>query len=210
MSTLAKSHGIRLGNLEKNVIQLMWEGDKPPGTPILIWDGICRNYGITFSACPKKDQTKERSKEHQYQCVLTRLIKVRIIKPEMIPTTSKDQNLRPNPRGHGYLYYSLTAFGRLIAEELQQPDPKAVLFLKELADLKKTLDQLRALGHIQVTADQILDVLWQQLSSQNFAGRDEFDRYWNGTKLGIMLRHCGMVKHARVGKGDRRRKYFLG
>ncbi|MDR2700657.1 MAG: hypothetical protein LBC12_07695 [Nitrososphaerota archaeon] len=207
MSTLVKLHVIRIGNLERNVIQLMWEGDKPPGTPVLIWDGICQTYGIEFSAYPKKDQTEELSKENKYKCALTRLVKARLIKPETIPT-STNKFPRLSPKGHGYNYYSLTALGRLVAEELQQPDPKQVLFLKELDNLKTALGWLRALGHVKVTAEQILDALWQ-LSKQSFVDKAEFNRYWNGTKLGRMLQNCGMVKRARVGMKDRRRKYFL-
>jgi hypothetical protein len=207
MPAPVKLHGFKLGKLEKNILNLMWSGDEPQGKLIPIWNDICQTYGIEFSAYPKKDQPEELYKENKYKCALTRLVKARLIKPEIIPTSTNGFS-RLNPKGHGYNYYSLTALGRIVVEELQQPNSKHVLFLKELEDLKTVLGQLKSLGYVQVMANQILDALWQ-LSCQSFVDRGEFDRYWNRTKFGRLLQSCGVVKRVRVGFKDRRCKYFL-
>ncbi|MCL2288081.1 MAG: hypothetical protein FWC33_02730 [Candidatus Bathyarchaeota archaeon] len=206
MSTPVKLHGFNLGKLEKDVIKLMREGDEPPGKPILIWVGICQTYGIDFSAGSKKDQTEELYKENQYKCAISRLIKVRLIKLEIMPT-SKGTFLVPNPRGLGYNYYSLTKLGRLVADKLLQQEHQRVRSLRVKADLRKAFDQLCDLGYVQVTIEQIREVLWQ-LSGDTFGSRAEFDEYLSNVKIGRMLQYCS-VKRTRVSKKDRRQKYQL-
>ena len=119
----------------------------------------------------------------------------------------KDGFSVPDPKGNGYNYYSLTELGYLVVEKLQQPNPKLLLFLKETTELEKALDQLKALGTVEVTADQVREVIWQ-LSGNSFSSRVVFDRYWNNTKLGRLLRNC-TVGQVRIGGGNRHRKYFL-
>jgi hypothetical protein len=208
MPTPVKSHGFKLGKIEKNVIYLMWKGDEPHGKPILIWNEICQTYGIEFSPYPKKDQTEELSKENKYKCALTRLVKIHILKPSIIiPQASKSNSLIPNPKGHGYNYYSLTDFGRLVADKLDQEQQQKERSLRAKEDLKNALCQLRGAGCILVTLDQIREVLWQ-LSGSNFDNRVEFDNYWNNTKFGVMLKNFTFDK-SRVGENDGRMLYRI-
>jgi hypothetical protein len=209
MPTPVKSHGFKLGKIEKNVIYLMWKSDEPPGKLILIWADICQTYGIDFSSCPKKDQPEERRKEAKYKCALSRLVKIRILKPAIIlPTaTSKNSFSMPSPKGHGYNYYSLTPMGRLVAEQLCQQQQQKEFLLKTKEDLKKALDQLRGVGCVLVTIDQIREVLYQ-LSGSNFGSRVEFDKYWNNTKFGVMLKDFTFGRF-RVGENDGRRIYHI-
>jgi len=208
MPTPVKSHGFKPGKIEKNVIHLMRKGDEPHGKPILIWNEICQTYGIEFSPYPKKDQTEELSKENKYKCGLTRLVKARIIKPSIIiPSTSKNNSLIPNPKGHGYNYYSLTKFGRAVADKLYQEQQQKERSLRAKADLNRALDQLREVGCVEVMIDQIQSVLWQ-LVGDNFGSRAEFEGFWSNVKIGLML-HDHKVERTRVSRTDRRQKYQL-
>jgi len=203
-----KSHGFKLGKLEKNVIHLLRKGDEPHGKPILIWNEIYQTYGIEFSAYPKKDQPEELYKENKYKCALTRLVKIHILKPSIIiQQTSKSNSLIPHPKGHGYNYYSLTDFGRLVADKLDQEQQQIERSLRAKEALKKALCQLRGAGCVLITIDQIREVLWQ-LSGNNFDNREEFDKYWNNTKFGVMLKDVTSDR-SRVGENDGRRTYRI-
>jgi hypothetical protein len=67
--------------------------------------------------------------------------------------------------------------------------------------------KLRALSGVQVTISQVRELLWQQ-SQDKFANMDEFDRYWNNTKLGLMLKKY-TSERTRISVKDSRRKYYL-
>ncbi|MDR0460617.1 MAG: hypothetical protein LBH62_04170 [Nitrososphaerota archaeon] len=203
-----KLHGFKLGKLERNVIHLMKKGDEPHGKSILIWNEICQTYGIEFSPYPKKDQPEELYKENKYKCALTRLVKIHILKPSIIiQQTSKSNSLIPNPKGHGYNYYSLTDFGRLVADKLDQEQQQIERSLRAKEVLKKALCQLRGAGCVLITIDQIREVLWQ-LSGNSFDSREEFDKYWNNTKFGVMLKDFTFDR-SRVGENDGRRTYRI-
>jgi len=208
MSTPAKLHGVKLGKTQKDVTELMRKGDDPPGKPILIWNDIYQTYGIEFSAYPKKDQPEELNKENKYKCAISRLTKIGVMKYEIIASTTSKENLpTPNPRGHGYNYYSLTKYGRLIADKLHQQQLQKERSLRAKEDLKKTMDQLRDAGYVEVTIDQIQNVLWQ-LTGNSFSNRAEFDGYWNIVRIGIMLHNC-KVERTRISKKNRQQKYHL-
>ena len=203
-----KLHGFKLGKLEKNVIHLMKKGDEPHGKPVLIWNGICQTYGIEFSPYPKKDQPEELYKENKYKCALTRLVKLHILKPSIImPQTSENASVMPHPKGHGYNYYCLTDFGRLVADKLDQEQQQKEQSLRAKEDLEKALCQLRGAGCVIVTINQIREVLWP-LSGGNFDSRVEFDKYWNNTKFGVMLKDFTFDR-SRVGENDGRRTYRI-
>ena len=207
MSTPVKLHGFKLGQLEKNVIYLMRKGDEPHGKPILIWMDICQTYGIEFSAYPKKDQPEEFFKEKQYKCALSRLVKARIIKPSIrIPSTSENNFSIPNPKGHGYNYYSLTKFGRAVADKLHQEQHQKERSMRAKVDLKKVMDKICDTGCVEFAIDLIQRELWQ-LSGDSFGSRAEFDGYWSNTKIGIMLKGYRVEPITRVGKKDRHQKY---
>jgi len=199
-----KLHGFRLGKRERVVLRLMLKGDTPRGTPIPIWLDICQEVDIEYGFLQKKFQRAEFCNENMYKCALSRLVRKGLIKP--IIEGRQDCSLL-DPKVHGYNYYCLTELGRLVAEELQQPDPKMVLFLKEFGVLQNVLVQLVGFGAVEVTVDQIREELWL-LIGHTFSSGVEFDRYWNNTKLGLLLKRC-VVGQVRVGVIVRQRKYFL-
>jgi hypothetical protein len=73
--------------------------------------------------------------------------------------------------------------------------------------VRRVLVQLRDLGYVYVTALQIRDLLWQDLQ-EKFVNREEFDKYWHNTKIGLRLQKY-RVGRARVSKRDTHRKYCL-
>jgi hypothetical protein len=200
MLTLEKSRGlIRLGWREKSILLLMLKGDDPPGKPNPIWFDIYSEFGINYNSLPKKYQPKFQE-ERNFRLSIHRLTKKGLVRPvSVVP----DGSSLPDPRGYGYIYYSLTLTGRTTAERLQSEE-KA---LKIQEDLEKAVKQLRALSAMQVTISQVRELLWQQ-SQEKFDSRNEFDRYWSNTKLGLMLKKytCGRT---RVSVKDSRRKYYL-
>ncbi|MDR1992846.1 MAG: hypothetical protein LBQ98_05015 [Nitrososphaerota archaeon] len=188
----------RLGKREKRILLLMLKRDNLPGHATLLWLGIYNEFKIDYSSLPKKYQS-EYMEEKRCRCSIYRLVKRGFLKPLLVV----QDFVLPDPRGSGYLFYYLTKSGRIAAKKIQQQNRG----LTDPPDLKAVLSKLRDMGHIQVTTAQIHEVLWQH-SLQNFATREEFDKYWNRTKLGLMLRKC-MVGRARVGANDGRRLYRL-
>ena len=200
MLTLEKSRGLtKLGRREKSILLLMLKGDDPPGKPNPIWFDIYSEFGINYNSLPKKYQPKFRE-ERNFRLAIHRLAKKGLVRPvSVVPEGSS----LPDPRGYGYIFYSLTQTGRATAERLQSEE-KA---LKIQEDLEKIVLKLRALSGVQVTISQVRELLWQQ-SQDKFANMDEFDRYWNNTKLGIMLKKY-TSERTRISLKDSRRKYYL-
>ena len=194
----------KLGWREKIILLLMLKCDDPPGTPNFLWIDICKTFEIEFSSASKKSQPHLLNKEHKFKCALTRLIKRGLIKPVMMERP--DFSVQ-HPKGHGYNNYSLTKLGRQVAEKLQQPSPQQEQPLSDQADLKKALAELVSLGYVHVMVEQILEMLWQTVGYR-FVIREEFERYWNETRLGLVLQSCG-IGRTRAGHGDRRWRYCL-
>jgi len=88
--------------------------------------------------------------------------------------------------------YKLTGKGREAAESLKAEEER-------VEGLKETLRLLRAEGHMTLTMDEICELLWQ-VSGYMFKGREEFERYWNRTKLGLVLRDKMGITYTRIGK----------
>ena len=120
--------------------------------------------------------------------------------------SSKENLLVLNPKGHGYNYYSLTDFGRLVADKLYQEQLQKERSLRAKVDLKKVMDKIWGAGCVEFAIDLIQRELWQ-LSEGSFGGRAEFDKYWSNTKIGIMLKGYRVEPIMRVGKKDRHQKY---
>jgi hypothetical protein len=205
MSTLGKLLGFRLGKREKDVLLLMRADGALMGKSVPIWRDICSVFKIEFGSLSKKQQPGELREENRYKCALSRLVRVRIIKPTL--RMREDFSLL-DPKGHGYDHYCLTTLGCLVVEKLWQQECQKKLLLRAKEDLVKVLGQLRGLGYVEVTLEQVLEELWE-LSGEEFGGRVEFDRFWSNTKIGVMLQNCEGVERSRVGRGDRRRKYRL-
>ncbi|MDR2202712.1 MAG: hypothetical protein LBE76_00070 [Nitrososphaerota archaeon] len=204
MPSLGKLLGFKLGKHEKSILLLMRKGNVPLGKPIPIWADIYQMYDIDFSVYQKKDQPEEQYKENKYKCALTRLVKGRLIKPAIM--VREDFSVF-SPKGHGYNFYCLTELGGLVVERLYQQKCQQELLLRAKVDLGKVLGQFCGLGIVEVTVEQIRDALWQ-LSMDSFGGRVEFDRFWNNTRLGLMLRGV-VLGRARLGVSDGRRVYYL-
>lgn len=206
MSTLWKLLGCKLGKREKDVLLLMRADGALKGKSVPIWRDICCVFGIEFGVLSKKHQLDAFLEENRYKCTLSRLVRMRIIKPNI--RMREDFSLL-DPRGHGYDHYSLTVFGGLVVERLWWQECQKKLLLRAGEDLVRVLGRFRGLGFVEVTFEQVLEGLWE-LSSEGFlGGRVEFYRFWSKTKLGVMLQKCGGVERLRVGRGDRRRKYRL-
>ncbi len=200
MLTLEKSPGlIKLGWREKSILLLMLKNDNPPGKSNPIWFDIYNKFDINYNALPKKYQPKFRE-ERNFRLSVHRLTKKGLVKPVWV--VQKESSL-PDPRGYGYVFYSLTRTGRVMAEKLQQDEKVS----KMHEDLENAVRQLRVLGNMQVTISQVRELLWQQ-SQDKFAHRDEFDSYWNNTKLGLMLKKCAFGR-TRISIKDSRMKYYL-
>jgi len=200
MLTQEKSHGLtKLGWREKSILLLMLKSDNPPGKPNPIWFDIYNEFGINYNALPKKYQPKFRE-ERKFRLSIHRLTKKGLVRPvSVVPEGCSLQD----PRGYGYIFYSLTRIGRVVAEKLQGEEKAS----KIQEDLERAVKQLRRLKILQVTISQVRELLWQQ-SHNKFPSRAEFNRYWNNTKLGLMLKKYAFER-TRVSMKDSRRKYLL-
>jgi hypothetical protein len=201
MLTPAKPSGLsKLGKQEKKLLLLMLRNDEPKGNPTLIWVEVYQEFEIYYSCLPKKYQRKFR-KEKTLRQSIRRLTKRGLIKPIVI---TQQNTVLTDPRGQGYNFYSLTPPGRLTAEKLNPPQTNS----KDTKELEKTLSQLRTQSNSYITTIQIRELLWQNTDRQ-FVNKPEFDKYWNNTKLGRMLKKY-TLKRTRVRKNDGRRKYAIG
>jgi len=174
----------------------MLKNDEPKGTPIGIWFDIYNEHNITYCAIPKKHQ-KNFQKERAFRQTLRLLTKKTYIKP--VPTNKQKFSLTHQKR-YGYNFYILTNKGRLTAEKINQK-------ITNTEKLQKILNQLQNQGHKYVTITQIRNNLWQT-TTQNFTNKKEFEKYWNNTKIGLMLQKHVIIQ-GRIGFKDRRQKYYF-
>ncbi|MCL2476974.1 hypothetical protein [Candidatus Bathycorpusculum sp.] len=204
MRTQEKSHGSanRLGRREKSLLLLMLRSDEPQGKPNPIWLDVYKEFEINYNCGLSKKYQRAFQEEKKFREAIGRLTKRGFIKPMLI---AQQDTAISDPRGYGYNFYSLTSPGRSRAEKLQQYQKTSSK--KDNQELEETLTQLRAMGTNQVTTRQIREELWQQ-TRQRFANRAEFEKHWNNTKLGRMLKKHNFER-TRVGKYDGRRKYIL-
>ncbi|MCL2359399.1 MAG: hypothetical protein LBH74_07070 [Nitrososphaerota archaeon] len=201
MLTQAKPSGLsKLGKQEKKLLLLMLRNDEPQGKPTLIWVDVYQEFEIDYSCLPKKYQPKVR-KEKTLRQSIRRLTKRGLIKPIVI---AQQNTALTDPRGQGYNFYSLTPPGRSVAEKLTQPQTSS----KDTNELEKTLNQLRTQNNKYVTTTQIRELLWQN-TDQKDTNKPDFEKHWNNTKLGRMLKKYN-IERTRVRKNDGRRKYAIG
>ena len=199
MLTLEKSRGsTKLGRREKSILLLMLKSDDPPGKPNPIWFDIYKEFGLNYNSLPKKYQTAFQE-ERLFRQSIHRLAKKALVKP--ISIAHEDYSL-PDPRGYGYIFYCLTPTGRLTAKKLQKKEAA----LTDQDDFEKAISRLCALHNDQVTTSQVRELLWAM--SPKFSSKVEFDKHWNNTKLGLMIRKH-TLKRCRIGTNDGRRKYCL-
>lgn len=200
MVTVEKSRGLtKLGWREKSILLLMLKGDEPPGKPNPIWFDIYSEFGLNYNSLPKRYQPKFRE-ERNFRLSIHRLTKKDLVRP--VSVVPADSSI-PDPRGFGYNFYSLTLTGRIKAKKLQKKENR----LKIQEDLEGIVKQLKTSRIEHVTISQIRELLWQQ-SQNKFASRDEFNQYWNNTKLGLTLKKYSLG-WKQISAKDGRKKYRL-
>jgi len=200
MLTLEKSHGLtRLGWREKSILLLMLKGDDPPGKPNPIWFDIYSEFGINYNSLPKKYQPKFRE-ERNFRLSIHRLAKRGFVRPVSVIPTGYSLT---DPRGYGYIFYSLAQTGRRAAEKIRWDENAE----KSHVDFEETMKLLIVRGIKQVTIRQVREMLWQR-TSDKFASREEFEKYWNKHKLGFALKRY-VNERTRVSRKDSKRKYCL-
>ena len=180
----------------------MLKGDKPKGCSNPIWLDLALKFKIDYSSLSKKSQYLKFRQERTLRQNLYRLTIKGLIVPSVVLPPNSSSIASPKKFGHNF--YSLTPKGHQIAENIQQQQELA---LKDLEALQTALSALLALGHNNVTTEQVRNVLWQN-STERFVNRIEFDAYWNNTRLGVLLQKCNCSR-IRVGFNNRHRKYFL-
>jgi len=195
---------LNVGRREKRLFSLILPRDEPRGRPITIWGAVCTEFKIDYDPFTQKCKQLEAFREEQYvRQSFNRMFRNGWAKPVWAVETGF--SLTPTVGdGADFTCCILTAKGRLVAEQLQRQEQAQRV--KEVT-MRKVLDTLRGLGFVYVTAEQICDFLWKEVFHE-FRDREAFDKYWNGTKLGIVLRRCG-IRRARISRLDGRRKYCL-
>jgi len=178
----------------------MLKSDDPPGKPNLIWFDIYNEFNINYDNLKKKYQPKLYREEKNCRRSLYRLTKRGFVKPVI---AVYDNFSLQDPRGTRYIRYSLTAKGRAIAQILKQKEKTANI--NEC--FEQTIKDVRANGKVHVTLSEIRLLLWQK-SCEKFESEEEFNQYWNNTRLGHMIKPY-IYKKSQISEKDGKRKYYL-
>jgi len=206
MSTAKKLNGhqsAKLGWRERKILLIMLKHDDPPGHPIALFNHLYRECGIHYDdVLPKKWQKEEHKEERLYRQSIRHLMKRNLINPVVFAPEGQ-----PPPDPKGCCFFALTETGRKIAEKVRREKAMNELVEARNEDLRKTIRLLETQGCKEATLKQIRELLWR-VSHDKFEGREEFEKYWNNRRLGLMLRDL-VVKRTRVSKKDERRKYIL-
>jgi hypothetical protein len=191
---------VNVGNREKRLMLLMRERDEPAGKPIAIWGAVYEEFGLKYEPYKAKCSQKAFLEERYIRRAFERIFKRKYAKPAWaIP---EGYSLTDPFGGTDFDCCILTPEGRLIADHLKHQEQ---LFEVEVKAVKQVLNDLFAWGWVDVTCEQIRKGLWET-PSQKFEDRMECDRYWNDTKLGLILKECP-VRCVRPGTTVRPRRY---
>jgi hypothetical protein len=194
---------LKIGKLQKLLLFLLLEEDNPLGRYIPIWIAVQREFKLTYETyCSKKKQKiffeEERKIRHAYERLIARGFVVSLW------STLSGFSWVPLD-GRACDFCILTQEGRLVAEWLKHQEQ---ILQEEEAVVKRVFDRVCALGEDFVMFEHILEFLWMD-SFHEFGGdRGAFDRYWNGTKLGKVLKRCG-VSRSRISRVDGRIRYCV-
>jgi len=193
---------LKIGRVQKLLLFLLLKEDNPQGRRILIWIAIHREFKIEYKLFFPKKKQKAFKEEQKIKQAFDRLVRQKFVLPLW---STPDGFSLFSPNGSECDLCILTEEGRLVAERLKRQEQ----FLKVNSEvaMQRVLDQLRSLGYVCVTAEQILEGLWMD-SFHEFTDREMFDKYWNRVKFGLTLQKCGVVRD-RISKSDNRRKYCL-
>jgi len=193
---------LKLGKLQKLLLFLILEEeDNHQGRRILIWIAVQRKFGLDYKTyCSKKKQKELFEEERKIRHAYERLV----VKEFVVSLWSAETGFSFVPlEGRACDFCILTPKGRLVAERLKHQEQ----VLKDKAAMRRVLKRFSVLGYSSVMAEQILEFLWMD-SFQGFVDREAFERYWHRTKLGKVLKKCG-VSNSRLSRLDGRREYDL-
>jgi len=196
---------LNVGRREKRLIFLIHERDDPVGQPILIWEAACREFKIEYKSYMSKREQKAIFYEEKYvKRAFLRLFKQKITR--LVWPVADGFSFVPPFGGCGvdFMFCVLTEKGRLVAEQLRLQDQ---ILREQREAVVKVLKRFRGLGCVVVTVLQVREGLWQDLCG-GFVSREEFDKCWNNTRVGLLLREC-VLRNSRFGVNDRWRKYYL-
>lgn len=198
MLTRVKSPGStdRLGKRAKSVLLLMLEYDNPPGTVISLYECIHERYQLFFGPMPKRWRPDRLHEEKKFRYAVHRLLRLGFIHVA-------EAGNYPLDRRKGYIWFVLTKAGRETAEKLRWREKAA----ESRVDFEEAVRQLKQQGIGQVTLKRLREVLWR-FAHDKFAGRREFDRYWNSRRMGLALKKH-VSKQSCVSLKNRKTRYFL-
>jgi len=190
-----------MGSLQRLLLFLLLDEDNPLGRYIPIWHVVHRRFGIEYEPFLARKKQNVFDKERKIKYAFERLVVKGFVLPMWASLT-------------GFSLFSLdgsvcdrcilTEKGRLFAERLKYQE---LVLKEEVAVVKRIFDMVYVLNEGFVTFECVLEFLWLD-SFHGFVNRVEFDRYWNGTKLGKVLRLCG-VSRSRVSRLDGRMRYYV-
>ena len=207
MSTVKKISGrqsAKLGWRERKILLIMLKHDEPPGHPIALFNHLCRECGIYYDDVLPKSWQKEKFKEERlYRQSIRYLVKRSLIRQAFVAPKGQP----PDPKVFGYSFFTLTRDGRKTAEKVLREKELDYLMEARNEDLRRTVKMLEDQGYNEVTLKQVLELLWR-ISHGKFENKEEFEKYWNGRRLGLMLRDL-VAKRTRISEKDGRRKYIL-
>ena len=194
---------LKIGKLQKLLLFLILEEDNPQGRRIPIWIAVQREFKLTYETyCSKKKQKiffeEERKFRHAYERLIARGFVVSLW------STSTGFSWVPLD-GRACDFCILTQEGRLVAERLKHREQ---ILKEEEAVVKRAFDRVYALSEDSVMFEHILEFLWLDSLHEFNDDRDAFDRCWNGTKLGKVLKRCG-IGRSRVSRLDGRVRYYV-
>jgi hypothetical protein len=164
---------------------------------------VQREFKITYETyCSKKKQKiffeEERKFRHAYERLIARGFVVSLWSTETVFFFFFLD-------GRACDFCILTQEGRLVAERLKYQEQ---ILKEEEVVVKRVFDRVCALGEDFVMFEHILEFLWMASLHEFGEDRGAFDRYWNGTKLGKVLKRCGVCR-SRVSRLDGRVRYYV-
>jgi hypothetical protein len=191
---------LKIGKLQKLLLFLILEEDKPRGKRIPIWRVVQRKFKIEYSEFSSKKQQKTFEEERKIKHAFDRLVMHGLVLP--VWATRKGFSFVPL-NGQACDYCILTEKGWLLVKRLKHKE----LLLKDMDAVRRVLARGCVFGSSSAMIEGILEFLWLD-NFQEFDDREDFDRHWNKFKLGRLLKKWG-VSNSRLGRLDGRRDYDL-
>ena len=194
---------LKLGKLQKLLLFLILAEDNPRGRRIPIWIAVQREFKLTYETyCSKKKQMIFFEEERKFRHAYERLI----VRGFVVSLWSIGTGFSFVPLdGRACDFCILTQEGRLVAERLKHQEQ---ILKEEEMVVKRVFDRVCALSGDSVLFEHILEFLWMDSFHEFGEDRGAFDRYWNGTRLGKVLKRCG-ISRSRISRLDGRVRYYV-